>query len=131
MAWYNLSAEEVVKEMNSRPEGLNDNEVQQRLAEHGPNELAAKKKVPAIIFFLRQFKDIMILVLIAAAVISAFIGEVTDTIVIVVIILINAVIGFVQEYRAEKAMDALKKMAAQQAQVLRNNATVEIAAAEL
>lgn len=106
-------------------------EVQRRLQEYGPNELAAKKKMPAIIFFLRQFKDIMILVLIAAAVISAFIGEITDTIVIVVIILLNAVIGFVQEYRAEKAMDALKKMAAPNAVVLRNNATTTIAAAAL
>lgn len=131
MAWYNLSAEETLKELNSRPGGLTDTEVQQRLAEHGRNELAAKKKVPVIIFFLRQFKDIMILVLVAAAVISAFIGEVTDTIVIIVIILINVVIGFVQEYRAEKAMDALKKMAAQHAQVLRNNATVEVEAAVL
>ena len=112
-------------------QGLAAAEVQRRLQEYGPNELAAKKKTPAIIFFLRQFKDIMILVLVAAAVISAFIGEVTDTIVIVVIILINAIIGFVQEYRAEKAMDALQKMAAQHAQVFRNNVAVEIPASEI
>ncbi len=130
-AWHNLSTNDVLKEIKSTPGGLSGDEVQRRLAEYGPNELEAKKKVPAIVFFLRQFKDIMILVLVAAAVISAFIGEVTDTIVIVVIILINAIIGFVQEHMSEKAMDALKKMAAQHAQVLRNNATNEVPAAEL
>ncbi|MBC7936351.1 MAG: cation-translocating P-type ATPase [Rhizobacter sp.] len=131
MEWHLKSAEETLQELKSFTEGLSVDEVQRRLQEYGPNELAAKKKMPAIIFFLRQFKDIMILVLIAAAVISAFIGEITDTIVIVVIILLNAVIGFVQEYRAEKAMDALKKMAAPNAVVLRNNATTTIAAAAL
>jgi Ca2+-transporting ATPase len=128
---HTISIEEALKETNSSMEGLSVEEVQQRLEQFGPNELAAKKKTPAIVFFLRQFKDIMILVLVAAAVISAFIGEITDTIVIVVIILINAIIGFVQEYRAEKAMDALKKMAAQHAQVLRSNATAEVPAADL
>ena len=131
MNWHTISTDEALKETNSSKEGLSADEAQRRLAEYGPNELIAKKKTPAIIFFLRQFKDIMILVLVAAAIISAFIGEVTDTIVIVVIILVNAVIGFVQEYRAEKAMDALKKMAAQHAQVLRSNAIAEIPAADL
>ncbi len=131
MNWHTISTGEALKETNSSMEGLSAEETQRRLAEHGPNELATKKKTPAIFFFFRQFKDIMILVLVAAAFISAFIGEVTDTIVIVVIILVNAFIGFIQEYRAEKAMDALKKMAAQHAQVLRNNVITEIPAAEL
>ncbi len=131
MDWYKQSAEEVLTATKSSLQGLSSSEAERRLSEHGPNELTAKKKTPAIIYFLRQFKDIMILVLVAAAVISAFVGELTDTIVILVIIIINAIIGFVQEYRAEKAMDALKQMSAQQAKVLRNGHAVEIPAAAL
>ncbi|MGN6436545.1 MAG: cation-translocating P-type ATPase [Agriterribacter sp.] len=131
MNWHTITAEEALANVKSSEQGLSDAEVQKRQEEHGRNELTAKKKTPAIVFFLRQFKDIMILVLVAAAVISAFIGEVTDTVVIVVIILVNAVIGFIQEYRAEKAMQALQKMAAQHATVLRNNSTREVDAAEL
>lgn len=131
MNWHTISSEEILTNVKSSIEGLDDAEVQKRQEEHGRNELTAKKKTPAIVFFLRQFKDIMILVLVAAAIISAFIGEVTDTIVIVVIILVNAVIGFIQEYRAEKAMQTLQKMAAQHAIALRNNATQEVDAAEL
>jgi Ca2+-transporting ATPase len=70
--------------------------------------------------FIDQFRDFMILVLIAAALISGFIGELSDTIAIIVIVMLNAVIGFVQEYRAEKAMEALKKMAAPYATAIRN-----------
>ena len=81
--------------------------------------------------FLDQFKDFMIIVLIAAAIISGFIGDITDTIAIIVIIMLNAVIGFVQEYRAEKAMAALKKMAAPTATVIRNGVPANIPAAQL
>jgi Ca2+-transporting ATPase len=86
--------------------------------------LIEKKKKSPFIMFLYQFRDFMILVLIVAAVISGFIGELSDTIAIVVIVVINAVIGFVQEYRAEKAMEALKKMAAPTATVLRTDSRV-------
>ena len=81
--------------------------------------------------FIDQFRDFMILVLIAAAVISGFIGEASDTIAIVVIVVLNAIIGFVQEYRAEKAMEALKKMAAPYATVLRDRRPVNLPAREL
>ena len=131
MNWYNTSTQEVLKTVKSNPRGLSNPEAQKRLQEYGLNALETKKKTPAIVFFLNQFKDVMILVLVAAAIISAFIGELTDTIVIGVIILVNAVIGFVQEYRAEKAMQALKKMAAQNAIALRDNTTVNINAEEL
>ncbi|MET0393850.1 MAG: cation-translocating P-type ATPase [Chitinophagaceae bacterium] len=131
MNWHTLSAEEALKQTGSKPEGLDDATAQQKLAESGRNELQAKKKVHPIFIFFRQFLDVMILVLAVAGVISAFIGEVSDTIVILVIIVLNAVIGFVQEYRAEKAMEALQKMAAQVSQVLRNGRTVELPSAEL
>ena len=110
MNWYSISVEETLKQTGSKQEGLDDAAVQQKLAEHGKNELKAKKKISPLVIFFRQFIDVMILVLIVAAIVSSFIGEFSDTIVIIVIILLNAVIGFVQEYRAEKAMDALKKI---------------------
>ncbi|MBN8787177.1 MAG: HAD-IC family P-type ATPase, partial [Terrimonas sp.] len=131
MNWHSISPEEALKVARTSIEGLNDTDAKARLEEYGYNELIAKKKTPAIIFFMRQFKDVMILVLVAAAIISAVIGELTDTIVIIVIIFINAIIGFIQEYRAEQAMRALKKMAAQTAIVVRHNATQEIKAEEL
>ena len=131
MNWYSLSPGEVLEQTGSNTNGLDDTAVQQKLAEHGRNELTAKDKLNPLVIFARQFFSVMILVLIVAAIISFFIGEGSDTIVIVVIVILNAVIGFVQEYRAEKAMEALQQMSAPSAQVIRNNKTVEIAAAEM
>jgi P-type Ca2+ transporter type 2C len=131
MNWYSLSIEDSLKETGSRKEGLNDEEVAKRLAEHGKNELQTKKKDHPVLIFLRQFTDVMVIVLAVAAVISAFIGEVSDTVVIIVILVLNAIIGFVQEFRAEKAMEALQKMAAPVSFVLRNGKTVEIPSADI
>ena len=99
--------------------------------QYGPNELVAKEKKPPLLMFLAQFKDFMIMILIAAAVISGFVGELVDTVAILVIVGINAVIGFIQEYRAEKAMEALKKMAAPTATVLRDGIPETVPACEL
>ena len=131
MNWYSLSAEEVLTQIGSSSKGLDDAAVQQKLQEFGKNELKGKKKVSALVIFIRQFLDVMILVLAVAAVISVFIGEVSDTIVIVVIIVLNAIIGFIQEYRAEKAIEALQKMAAPSSQVLRNGTIVEVPSSEI
>src|SRR5688572_9343822 len=128
---YSLSAEEVLKQTGSTPNGLDDAAVQQKLAEHGKNELKGKKKVSPLVIFIRQFLDVMILVLAAAALISVFIGELSDTIVIVVTIVLNAIIGFIQEYRAEKAIEALQKMAAPSSRVLRNGNIVEVPASDI
>ena len=131
MNWHSLTAEEVLKQTGSSPNGLDEATVNQKLEEHGKNELKGKKKVSPLVIFIRQFLDVMILVLAVAAVISVFIGEVSDTIVIVIIIVLNAIIGFIQEYRAEKAIEALQKMAAPSSLVLRNGNIVEIPAAEI
>ena len=88
--------------------GLSDAEVSQRLAKHGPNALREKKKKSPLMMFADQFKDFMIIVLMASAVVAGIIGDLTDTIAIAVIVVLNAVIGFVQEFRAEKAMAALR-----------------------
>ena len=128
---YQIDAEQVLKDLDSAAEGLTREEAAKRISRYGPNELAEKKKGPAFMMFLDQFKDFMIIVLIAAAVISGIIGEVSDTIAIIVIVVLNAVTGFVQEYRAEKAMALLKKMAAQTANVVRNGAVTNILSEEI
>ncbi len=128
---YQRSVAETLAELRSSLQGLTSEEAQVRLESHGPNELVEKKKKTPLMMFLDQFKDFMILVLIAAAVISGVIGEPADTAAIIVIVLLNAVLGFTQEYRAEKAMDALKKMTASLAVILRDNRRQTIAASEL
>ncbi|WP_276502012.1 cation-translocating P-type ATPase [Terrimonas pollutisoli] len=131
MNFYSISAEEALKLMGSNINGLDDETVQKKIEEHGKNELKGKKKVSPLVIFVRQFLDFMILVLIAAAIVSAFIGEGSDTIVIIIIIVLNAIIGFIQEYRAEKAIEALQKMAAPISHVLRNGNVVELPAADI
>jgi len=118
-------------ELKSTPQGITGDEARRRLALYGPNVLVERKKKTVLVMFLGQFTDFMILVLIVAAVISGIIGEASDTIAIIVIVLLNAVLGFSQEYRAEKAMAALKKMAASNAVVLRSGEHQTIAASEL
>ncbi len=129
--WHRLSVKEALSELKSAAQGISDEEARLRLAAYGPNELVAWKRRTALTMFLGQFGDFMILVLIAAAVISGVIGDVSDAIAIAVIVLLNAVLGFSQEYRAEKAMAALKKMAASTAVVLRDGTLEQVPAPRL
>jgi P-type Ca2+ transporter type 2C len=131
MNWHLIDKEEVIKQVDSHPEGLSAAQAEARLLEHGPNALREKKKKPLWLLFLLQFKDVMIIILLAAAVVSGLIGELKDTMVILIIVMLNAIIGFVQEYRAGKAMEALKKMSAHSATVLREGAPVQIDASVL
>ncbi|HAK58793.1 MAG TPA: ATPase, partial [Nitrospiraceae bacterium] len=119
MGWHQKHIDTVLGDLKTSRQGLSAEEVEQRLQEYGPNELQEKKKKTLFRMFLDQFTDFMILVLIGAAIISGVIGEAKDTIAIVVIVVLNAVLGFSQEYRAEKAMAALKKMASSLATVIR------------
>ena len=131
MSYYNQSIAHLLHALKTGAEGLSAAEVQKRLEKHGRNELQEKKKVPVWLLFLYQFKDVMIVILAVAAILSGVLGEMTDTIIILVIIVLNAVVGFIQEYRAEKAMEALKKMTIAQAQVLRENKPLLLSSAEL
>src|SRR5215204_2504539 len=131
MNYHQLSTEKIFELTRSSPQGLTTEAIKSKLEEFGPNALERKKKKPVWLFFLNQFKDFMILVLIVAAIISGIVGEGTDSIIILVIVLLNAIVGFVQEYRAEKAIEALKKMAALHAQVIRNGETSTIASEDL
>jgi Ca2+-transporting ATPase len=131
MDYHVASVADVAQELTSTPAGLDAATSQQRLAEHGPNVLADAKKKTVWQLLLHQLADVMILVLLAAAGVSGAVGEWKSVYVILAIVVLNALIGFVQEYRADKAMEALQKMASSQAQVLREGKTVEIAAADL
>src|SRR3990170_4773565 len=108
MSWFLLEIGEVFKALSTSPHGIAEADAEKRLAEYGANKLEEGKKKTPLMMFMGQFTDFMIIVLIAAAVISGIIGDITDTMVILLIIVLNAVIGFVQEYMAEKAIEALK-----------------------
>lgn len=131
MNWHRLSVDKVIEVTDSGINGLSSNTADLRLKENGPNELQEKKKKPLWMLFLNQFKDFMIFVLILAAIISGFIGDLADTIIILIIVILNAIIGFVQEYKAGKAIDALRKMVSFNTVVLRNGIPVTVPSAEL
>ncbi len=115
-AWHSQSAEEALALLGSSATGLSAQEAAQRLAADGPNELKEGKRISPLQIFLGQFKSLIIWILIAAGVISGVLGEVVDAIAILAIVVLNAVIGFYQEFNAEKSIAALKKMTAPQAQ---------------
>ena len=130
--WYELNAHDVYKELGASAQtGLTSKEAKRRLEEYGPNELQQKKGASVFQMFLEQLKDYMVIILIVASVVSILVGEVTDAIVILGIVIINAVLGVIQEYRAGKALEALKKMSAPNAKVLRDGEPVTIPAREL
>ena len=131
MNWHQLETSGVMEELGTSERGLSSAEVEKKRAEFGLNELEEKKKKPAWLLFLNQFKGFMIIVLIVAAIVSGIVGESTDTIIILVIVFLNAFVGFIQEYRAEKAMEALKKMATQNSRVRRDGQTISVASSEL
>lgn len=131
MHWHQKTIDDTLRELTSTIAGLSDEETRERLKKYGFNVLKETKKKTHFMMFLDQFKDFMIIVLIVAAIVSGVIGELTDTIAIIVIVFLNAIIGFVQEYRAEKAMAALKSMAAPTATVIRNGKPSDIPAAEI
>ncbi len=129
--WYAYGIEEVFRRLQTGRAGLKPEEVKNRLSIYGYNELPEKKKVSPVRIFLSQFKDYLVLILIGAALISAFIREKINAYVILIIILFISLLGFVQEYRAERAMEALKEMVAVEARVLRNSTVKKIPKNEL
>ena len=130
--WHTLPADEVAQRLETSGQtGLNTAQATERMALHGPNALHEKRGHSPWRMLLDQFTDFMILVLIGASIISGIVGDLQDTIAILVIVLLNAVIGFIQEYRAERAMAALKRMAAAGAHVLRDGQVEIVNASEL
>jgi len=130
-AWHSQSAEEVLAKLGSAAAGLSAQEAAKRLAADGPNELKEGKRISPFQIFLGQFKSLIIWILIAAGVISGVMGEVVDAIAILAIVVLNAVIGFYQEFSAEKSIAALKKMTAPQAKVRRDGKVTLIPASAI
>ena len=129
--WHAMGVGEALEKLQTSRDGLQHEEAKRRLMEFGPNELVEKKKISPLKIFASQFKNFLILILLAAVAISAVIGEFIDAIVIFAIVIACAILGFVQEYRAERLMDALKRMAAAKARVIRGGEEIEIPAREL
>ena len=130
--WHTLTAAAAAQELKSNLErGLSANEAARRLEKEGPNEIRESGRRNIFAMAVSQFKDFMVLVLIAAAIVSGFIGDAGDTIVIMAIVVLNAAIGFAQDYRAERAIAALKRLAAMQASVVRDGRRHAIAAADI
>ncbi len=128
---YQQNVADVLRELGTTKRGLSTDEARIRQERYGPNELAEQKRKSVAAMFLGQFTDFLILILLVAAVVSGIVGDPVDTLAIVVIVLLNAVLGASQEYRAEKAIAALRKMAAAHAVVLRDGITATVPAAAL
>jgi len=130
--WHQLTQDEVLEAVQSSTEaGISAEQAKSRLEKHGPNELSEGQKISPIHLFLNQFKDFMVLVLLGATLLSGFLGEYLDAITIILIIVINAILGFVQEFKAEKSLQALKLLSAPFATVRRNGQEVQVPANEL
>src|SRR3990170_4769676 len=129
--WYAFDVEPIFQRLQSGRSGLKPDDVKNRLLTYGFNELPEKKRISPVGIFLSQFKNYLILILIGAAIISASTGETINAYVILFIILFISVLGFIQEYRAERAMEALKKMVAYEGRVLRNKKVKKIPTREL
>ena len=131
-AYYRESKEEVLKELvANEQQGLTNKAAQEKLAQVGPNALVEGKKKSVVEVFLEQFKDLMVIILIVAAVISAFTGNLESTAVIIVVLILNAILGTVQHVKAEKSLEALKSLSAPVAKVLRDGKKQEIAAKDV
>jgi len=135
--WFNKSIEETYEQLETNGDrGLTKEQVSKKREQYGFNELKVKKKKSLLIKFLEQFKDFMILILILAAIISGVVGVVegegiTDTIIILIVVIVNAIIGVAQENKAEKSLEALQKLSDHAAKVIRDGNLIVIPAREL
>lgn len=131
MNWHLLPISEITQMLNTTPSGIASATASQLLEEHGKNQIEDKKRKTVLQMLLHQLTDFMILILIAAAIISGLMGDITDAVVILIIVIINAMVGVIQEYRTEKAMEALKNMVAHHARVIREEKMIDIPVSHL
>ncbi len=124
--YYLQTKDEVLKEFHTSSDGLLTKQAEENLAKYGKNALVEGKKKTTFQVFLEQFKDLMVIILIIAAVISAFTGELESTLVIIAVLILNAVLGTVQHIKAEKSLESLKSLSSPSAKVLRNGEKIEI-----
>ena len=124
--YYLQTKDEVLKEFKTGSDGLSTKQAEENLAKYGKNALVEGKKKTAFQVFLEQFKDLMVIILIIAAVISAFTGDLESTLVIIAVLILNAILGTVQHVKAEKSLESLKSLSSPSAKVLRNGKKIEI-----
>ena len=130
--WHSLETEEIMRRLETSAQaGLDPAEAARRLQSHGTNELVHEEPVSALSLFMAQFKNVLILILLAAIALSALVGEVVDAAIIAVIVVFCAILGFMQEYRAERALEALKEMLSPMVEVLRGARAVEVPTREV
>ncbi len=129
--WHAMTVEEVLNELKTSLNGLSSREASVRLREFGPNELEETKKRGVLEVFVDQFKSVLVALLIFAAIFSVLIGEYVDAAAIGAILVVNSILGTIQEYRAERALEALKRLAAPRATVIRDGVQVKIASTEV
>ncbi|SDD98757.1 Ca2+-transporting ATPase [Paenibacillus sp. UNCCL117] len=130
--WYQWTPEEILQSSGTEPsQGLSWEEADKRLASHGKNELAEGQSVSPVTLFLNQFKDFMVLVLVGATLVSGLLGEYLDAVTIIAIIIMNGILGFLQEFRAERSLRALKELSAPNAKALREGKLESIPARDL
>jgi len=131
MNWYQLDEKETIKALETSDSGLTDGEVRARTVKYGPNRIAEEEKVSKIKILLHQFASPLIYILIIAALVTFLLGEFIDTGVIMTVVLLNAVIGYIQELKAEESVRALKRMVVSRAKVVRNGKEQEVDSEEL
>jgi P-type Ca2+ transporter type 2C len=131
MNWYQLDLSRIFTDLNTSEHGLTDTEVRERLQKFGPNRLAEEEKIGRLNILLHQFKSPLIYILLIAAVVVAVLEEYKETGVIAAVLLLNALIGYIQEFKAEKHVRALKKMVVSKARVLRDGEEQEVNIGEL
>ena len=129
--YYSLNVKEVLRSLKTSEKGLTKKEAEQKSDKYGINEIEKREKITPLQIFVRQFTSFIVVILLAAIVISLLIGERLDAIVISIIVVLNGVFGFVQEYKAEKAIEELRKLTALKAKVIRNGQEIEIDSKEL
>ncbi|MCF8010817.1 MAG: calcium-transporting P-type ATPase, PMR1-type [Clostridiales bacterium] len=130
--WYQYDLNHLLKKLSTNlQKGLSDKDAEERKKSFGPNEIAHSPGVPLWQIFVNQFKDFMVIVLLAATLISVFLGEISDAVTIMIIVVINGILGMVQEYKAERSMEALKQLTAPEARVIRNGTERKVSAEKL
>ena len=129
--WHAVESKEALSTLKTNQKGLSMEEAKRRLIEFGPNELRKMKGIQWWEILLSQFKNILVIILLIAAGLAVWMGEIVDALVIISIVTAVAVMGFSQEYRGEKSLEALKRLAAPQAQVIRDGQDMEISSKEL
>ncbi len=129
--WYQKTKEEALKELECEKSGLTSTQVEQRLSQYGENVLKEGKKKSTLEVFLSQFADLLVIILIVAAVVSAFSGNLESTVIIIAVIILNAILGTIQHKKAEKSLDSLKSLSSPNAKVMRDGQRIQIASKDV